>query len=640
MGYFSQETIDTVQSRADIVEVINGYVPLTARGQDYWGCCPFHHEKTPSFKVNPALQSYYCFGCQKSGNVFTFIQEKENIDFVSAVRMLMQRYNIVAQEVVSNSEERQKSQRKEAVFSVLEQVANWYQEQLKSEAAIPATHYLINRGLDRHWCETFTLGYSPERGLIDWARQHHLKSEILVDAGLISLRENTPTPQYYERFRDRLMFPIRDELGRVVGFSARTLKQDPKMAKYINTAETIVFKKNRILYGLNMARKSFKDKGFALVCEGQLDVIACFRTGLVNAVCSQGTAFTEQHAALLHRFTKDVVFCFDSDKAGIKATIRSIQLAIKNNLGCRVAVLPEGEDPDSLLKNKGAEALRVVVDQAKEALEFLFDYACQQFDVRLPEGKNKISEILLPVIAMTQSPIMQTAQFQWFADKLSLPLEAIIASFKKLESQENREEYPPASSYANNDSKQVTKERFRNNAETTSTHSYVHKNRTQYVFNPSLKTQEVDVTIETEKMLLDLALSSEPAAILITEQLDSQKISSNPVGIALNLVLAEVQFGDWKMAKEQLIRDEKLIRDPLVGKVLMQPQFNADEHQEEYFNKIVVKAISDCAKAINLQYIDRRLKEIKQQLTSEADEGVQNQLMVEYTQLAQSRREL
>lgn len=625
MGLISQETIEAVRQRADIVDVIGRHVALKMRGRDFWGCCPFHHEKTPSFKVSPSHQAFYCFGCHKSGNVFSYLQEKENLDFVGAVRYLAQQYGITVEETTTSRSEQEQGQKKEKILYALERVTMWYRENLLSSSATHAANYLLNRGITKEWVDQFDIGYAPERGLLQWATQNSISVEILKEAGLVAEGQtNSGKIQYYDAFRDRIVFTIRDELGRPVGFSARTLQGDAKVRKYINTPETLVFKKNRILYGLYAARKAFKDKGFALVCEGQLDVIACFRAGLVNAVCSQGTAFTEEHARLLRRFTDKICFCFDADKAGIKATLRSMEIAIKENLICQIVELPEGEDPDSLLKHKGAEELRRIVDCAKPAMDFLFEYGCKLYGKETPEGKKQIIDLIFPMIKITSDQILQTAYLQSLAVKIEMPFQVLCSAFETFSTKTLEHSYG-----------------YRRNLTRASSQGGQTSDTINIAISQPVNTTEPinkKHSSAAEKMLLELALYSKKSAEDIAGLIDLRYVSQTAVGISLNLILAETDYGQWEDVHELLTKDQNLIADPVVAKALMQPQFDATKNNQEYYENVIKKAIKDCVNKLEEQYIEIRILEIQNLLKTEIEQQEKNKLMLEFSELLKKKK--
>ncbi|HMO50299.1 MAG TPA: DNA primase [Kiritimatiellia bacterium] len=365
-------TIETIRDHNEITEVIGSYVQLKRAGSSFKACCPFHKEKTPSFHVNPTRQTFHCFGCGAGGDVFNFIMRYESLDFMQAARRLAERAGLAFDIDPGASTGMPKSQ-KDALLALHAQLAVWYQRCLReSGQAETARTYLKDRGLDDTTVETFGIGYAPARDMnwTAWARKRDYAMEGLVQAGILVAKEEGG---WYDRFADRLMFPIHDETGRVIGFSGRILPGDTRPAKYVNSPETPLFTKSKVIYALHLAKREILDKKEALICEGQIDVIRCHMAGFRHAVAAQGTAITDQHARILKRFTDAVRLALDSDEAGQNAALRSTDTLIEAGLNVRVARLPSGDDPDTLIRRDGATAFLSVLDAAQPALEFQID---------------------------------------------------------------------------------------------------------------------------------------------------------------------------------------------------------------------------------------------------------------------------
>ena len=330
-GLFSSGTLEQIRAASDIVDVIGSYLALKRAGANFVALCPFHKEKTPSFNVNPHRQIFHCFGCHKGGDVFAFVKEYENIDFPEAVRRLADRAKIPL-EYEKNAGEQQSRHLKERLLQVHEQIAQRWQSALANEASGQiARDYLARRGVPEEAVKLFRLGYAPELwdDTVNWAKSKGHELALVEQAGLILRKQDGDS--YYDRFRGRLMFPICDEQGRVIGFSGRILTGDEKTAKYVNSPETPIFIKSKVFFGLDKTKRAVLEAGHVIVCEGQLDLIACFMAGVQNVVAPQGTAFTADHARILKRYVEEVVLCFDSDEAGQNAAIRSLD----NLLGVR-----------------------------------------------------------------------------------------------------------------------------------------------------------------------------------------------------------------------------------------------------------------------------------------------------------------
>jgi DNA primase len=367
MPRISEDTIQRVAAASDVVDVIGSYLQLKRAGANWKGLCPFHNEKTPSLHVNPARQTFKCFGCGEGGSVFRFITQYENVDFPTAVRRLAARAGIPIAEESEGDQARRGE--KDRLLALHRDAAAWFHENLmRQKFAAPAREYLKGRGFSSEVAGRWRLGYAPESwdGLIGLLRSKKYSNEEIVRSGLVSVKDEAGA-RPYDRFRNRVMFPICNDFGEVIGFSGRTLGDDP--AKYVNSPETPIFTKGRVLFGLEKSKRAIIDANEAVVCEGQLDMIAAFEAGVQNVTAPQGTAFTPQQARLLRRFAESVVLCFDSDAAGRKAVERSLPALLAVGLTVRVARVPAGEDPDSLVRKHGADALRAVIAEARDYFE-------------------------------------------------------------------------------------------------------------------------------------------------------------------------------------------------------------------------------------------------------------------------------
>ncbi|NCD34085.1 MAG: DNA primase [Spartobacteria bacterium] len=371
-----QETIELIRTKTDIVELIGSYVPLKRFGSTFKACCPFHKEKTPSFVVTPGREMYHCFGCGKGGNVFQFIMDYEGVDFMNAVRMLANRAGVIIDYQATSGGT---GVDKALLFKIHEEAAALFARELQENpVSEPARAYLAGRGISQEIIEAFRLGYAPDQWsfLLDTMKGRGYAVKSLIECGLVIEKENERTGQghCYDRFRQRIMIPIRDELGRIVAFTARELMGSANPgAKYINSPETPIFQKSRTLFGLSHARRQIAEKRHALLCEGQIDVIRCHASGFTQAVASQGTAITTNHAHMLRRYTDTVILVLDGDHAGIKAAIRSTEIFTESEMIVRIAMLPQGQDPDSYIRENGAEAFQQVIDASRDAVNFLID---------------------------------------------------------------------------------------------------------------------------------------------------------------------------------------------------------------------------------------------------------------------------
>lgn len=383
MPFYSEDLIEEIRSRNNIVDVISGYVRLQKKGSTYFGLCPFHNEKTPSFSVSPNKQMYYCFGCGAGGNVITFLMEYENYTFREALEYLAQRAGVDLPKQELTREERARSDKKARILEMNKAAAKYFYAQLRMEQGRHAMEYLANRKLSQKTMQKFGLGYSNKFSddLYRYLRKLGYEDELLKDSGLVTIDEKRGG---YDKFWNRVMFPIMDVNNRVIGFGGRVMGEGEP--KYLNSPETMVFDKSRNLYGLNFARISRKHQ--ILLCEGYMDVIALHQAGFDNAVASLGTAFTPGHANLLKRYTKEVYLTFDSDGAGVKAALRAIPILKEAGLTARVIDMKPYKDPDEFIKNLGTEAYQERIDNAQNSFLFEISVLEQSYNLKDPEEKT------------------------------------------------------------------------------------------------------------------------------------------------------------------------------------------------------------------------------------------------------------
>jgi len=434
-GFLSPATREQIRAASDIVDVIGSYVPLKKAGANFTALCPFHKEKSPSFNVNPHKQIFHCFGCHKGGDVFTFVKEYENIGFMDAVRRLAERAKIPLE--FENTPGAQESRHlKDQLLDIHEQLTTRWQNCLANEAAGQlARDYLAKRGVSADAIKLFRIGAAPELwdDTVNWAKSKNFPLEIAEQAGLIIKKEETG--RHYDRFRGRLMFPICDEQGRVVGFSGRVLSGDEKTAKYVNSPETPIFTKSKIFFGLDKSKRAILDAGYAIICEGQLDLIACFTNGVQNIVAPQGTAFTDQHARILKRYCNEVVLCFDSDNAGQNAIVRSLDHLLAADLAVRVAVVPAPHDPDSFIKANGGEAFRALVENAEGFFDYLLKRLLATNDASSDKGRLAILRGMAEALHKTGNSVLLDTHAQKTALRLGVAVDAVRKEFAKVKPQ-------------------------------------------------------------------------------------------------------------------------------------------------------------------------------------------------------------
>ncbi|MFA5778847.1 MAG: DNA primase [Elusimicrobiota bacterium] len=428
-----EATIQNVLSACDIVEVIEGYVRLTRSGRNFKARCPFHNEKTPSFMVNPEKQIFHCFGCSIGGNAISFIMKMEGLTYPEAIRKLAKKCNIEIKEIFSNSKTDDKlAEERETIYKILNDAGLFFQKHLEESAVIK--NWLKKRGLTDETIEKFQIGYAPKssRILFNAAVKKGYSKDLLYKSGVISNEKDF--------FINRVMFPIFDITGRVVAFGGRVL-DDAIQPKYLNSPETAVYSKSRVLYGLNFAGKSIRENNSAIILEGYVDVIMCHQYGITNTVATLGTAFTPQHSSLLKRYTDNVIVAYDPDTAGRSSAIRSCEVLLNDDLYVKIAQLPDGKDSDEILISDGADKLKNIFSNSKSYIDFFIDEkssASAGFDVKTIEGKRGLVKLALPVISKIPNAVVKSEYIKTLSERLGVREEIIKEELARLKTEIKR----------------------------------------------------------------------------------------------------------------------------------------------------------------------------------------------------------
>ena len=418
-----QAFIDEVVTRTDIVELIDNHVSLKKKGKEYAACCPFHNEKTASFTVSPEKQFYHCFGCGAHGTALGFLMEYERLDFIEAVEVLAQQHGL---EIPQDEINFVKNDHQD-LYILLEQASTYFQKNLRQQQH--AIDYLKNRGVSGEVAAKYDLGYA-EDGFEYLLKQfdNSATKEQLIEIGLIKKSEKG---SLYDRFRNRIVFPIKDRRGRVIGFGGRVL--DDAVPKYLNSPETPVFHKSDALYGLYEARKSKHTTKSLIVVEGYMDVVALAQHGIDNVVATLGTATTSQHIQQLYRCTQEIIFCFDGDRAGREAAWRAAQQTIplfKDGLEAKFLFLPQGEDPDSLIRTRGKEIFLQYVDEGDSLSTFIFSKLSEDVDTRTPSGKARLAQIAKPLLEKFPGGVFKKLVFEELEKKVGAPIHYDVSATK------------------------------------------------------------------------------------------------------------------------------------------------------------------------------------------------------------------
>lgn len=425
--------VDDIKEKLSLVEFIQSRVPLKKMGRNFKGLCPFHNEKSPSFVVSADRNIWHCFGCGRGGSIFDFVMEYDHVDFLEALETLADQAGVtLSRRPVATPE----TKLKDNIYEVNRAAAEYYHYLLmKHKIGEKARQYVKNRGISDKSVETFGIGYSANgwEGLWKYLRKKGFDDQLIETAGLI-LRSKRSDSLYYDRFRGRVMFPLRDHRGNIAGFAGRLLDPDAKEAKYINTSETPVYNKSNMLFGIDVTKRAIQDAGEAVVMEGELDVISSFQVGIGNAVAIKGSALTEGHVRLLKRFAGKLVLALDSDVAGDEAARRGIEIADRAGLELRVAHLVGGKDPDDLARTDPV-GLKQSIQNAQGVYDYMFSSVLSRYDGASAYGKKNISDELLPVIAKIENPIVQGHYVKKLAAALGISEDAVVSGLRSAQKQ-------------------------------------------------------------------------------------------------------------------------------------------------------------------------------------------------------------
>ena len=433
MGLIPESTLEEILSRVDIVELISGYIPLKRVGRSYKALCPFHHEKTPSFIVNPDKQIFHCFGCSAGGNAFGFLMQHERLEFPEAIEALAKRTGVIIHE--ASAAERKTQNLSEQLYKINEAAAHFYSDQLHAPEGEPALKYLLKRGLTKETIQRFKIGYAQDKwdGLLNYLRGKGFGLDLIEKSGLIIAKDNGG---YYDRFRKRILIPIHDTKGRTVAFGARVL--DNSLPKYINSPETPVYSKSKVLFGLDLNNEEIRLKDLAVIVEGYFDLIFPYQAGVKNITASCGTALTQEQIRLLKRYSRNVVLVYDSDNAGQMATLRSIDTLIEEGLNVMAARLPEGYDPDSFARRFGPEGFQKLITEAKDIFDYKLEFLKSKYAPLTIPNKSRAASEMLSLISKFNNTVAKSAYIKKLAEELSLDENSLLLELKKTGNENNR----------------------------------------------------------------------------------------------------------------------------------------------------------------------------------------------------------
>ncbi len=594
------EIVEEIRSRVNIVDLLGSYVHLKRGGNGvYKALCPFHQEKTPSFTVNENRQSYHCFGCGKGGDVFRFVMERENVDFPNAVHLLASRCGVIIPEKVTyeagGKSGRERADERERLYRLCEDFTQFFEQSLFAPCGRRALDYLHERGITDDVIHKFRIGYSPDEwdAAVKFARAKGYTDEEMVATGTV--RRNDERRTLYDHFKGRLTFSIWNENGKVVGFSARTLEKDAPVAKYVNTPETPVFKKGNLLYALPFARPEMRKMEMAILCEGQLDVIAMHRAGFPCAVAPQGTGFTVEQARILKRSTQKILLGFDSDSAGQKAILRAIELILPLDMEIGVIRFPGGKDPDELFKNEGSQAIADAVGKAESWLTFFVGAMRAKYDFNSVNGRSQAASEYLNLIKLVDNAMTRELYLQQGAEIFNLSMEAMFAELEKI----NRFESRRMSGTAVDEAKLEQQ-----------------KKKTDFPAN----------CISAMLLLLEIALNSADKAREMADLLPQDMFDTAGIyGKALGMVINEALYGDhancYKMLNELLYEEQ----NPEISRLCVKDSENSEKN--------VDKITKDCILLLQQFFMKRKQQQLTDAMRQESDPVKRMELLKKLIQI-------
>lgn len=521
--------IDQIRQSNNIVEVISGYLPLKKTGSNFKALCPFHQEKTPSFLVSSQKEIFHCFGCGEGGNVFNFLMKHEKISFIEAVERLAERAGISLPKDRADREEVSRiSQERKSLFEINRHAADFFHRCLKSsQSAQKAREYLKKRGLKEETIDKFGLGYAPGsgKGLLEAAVNKGYSKELLKKAGLITFSEKRN--DYRDLFYDRVIFPISDVQSRIIAFGGRVLGE--RLPKYLNSPESGVFYKGKTLYALNLAKESIQKKNQVIVLEGYTDILTCHQFGIENSVATLGTALTGDHVSIISRYAEEVVIIYDADTAGVKATLRGLDLLIGSGLKVKVVALPQGTDPDDFLRSQGAEKFQREISRSLSLVDYRIKLVSQNTDLSNSEGKVAVVEEVLPTIARIKNLVEQKEEIKKLSRLISVDEETLLLELGRINRKTYQWEQPSYKEELTRDFRDPTSQEGVLKAE---------KGLVQVMLN---FPEEIE-TIKVEVVPEDFLISDLSRIVKVIYELYDKKKSINPAIIMDRIYGQDLQF--------------------------------------------------------------------------------------------------
>ncbi len=577
----SSDFKDQLKQQADIVRIVGDYVQLRKSGaQNFSGLCPFHKEKTASFSVHASKQFFYCFGCHAKGDVFEFVQKVENITFGEAVRLIAQKLGVPMPKVQYDSPAEQKqAQLRMQLIDANERACAWFQEQLRKPEGANAREYLTGRGLTPEIIAQFRIGFAPESGfLLRDALRGQFDEEVMRQSGLFAWKDTAGAEDQkismYAKFRNRVMFPITNEQGRVIAFTGRTLSSDEKAGpKYLNSPETPIYVKSRVLFNLDKAKEAIRKLEYAILVEGQMDCIAVYASGYHNVIASSGTAFTDLQARLLARFSHRIVVNFDPDNAGAAAAERTLALLVEEDFEIKVLTLEQGFDPDLFIRRKGKPAYDAALKAAPKYFDYLIERAQIKFPVRTPEGKVKAVNFLLPHIQRVPSRIARDALSNEISQKLGIDSAVLRQELKHAATNRGTKTVQAPAAASVTDAERILIRALSNTHELVPGDHVSSRDGAEEEFDPC---RQARFALESEPLHVGLGTESLISALLVAEDVDPTNLG--------------VDDRDHRILADCLMKEDEVLTPELLEGAITALRRRSLEHRQRDLKAKIAEA--------------------------------------------------
>jgi DNA primase len=605
------EKIDEIKNASDIVDVVGSYVKLVRKGRNYLGLCPFHQEKTPSFTVSPDKQMFYCFGCHIGGNVFSFLQQYDKLSFVDSVARLAERAGI---QIIMQEQSLEKDKERESLFYLNQTTAEYFHNNLNSDIGRIGKDYFLRRDITEETIKKFILGFSVNswEGFVNYAKENKLDFEALFSLGLVGRREEG---SYFDNFRGRIMFPIFNSMGKISGFGGRKLFENDDSGKYINSKESDVYNKSKTLYGLNFSKEEIRRNDVAILVEGYMDFLTLYQNGIKNIVASSGTALTQDQVKILSRYTKNLLFLYDADMAGVKATIRGLDIILENDFDVKVVSLENNEDPDSYVRKYGVDKFKYAVDNASSFIKFMADTSRKLGKLNSTNDLVTASREMITLLTKVKDKLRLEFYLKEVAERFDISEGLVRKEYENLGKKSVKRKITPLSS--EQDSIRITPERIQVN--------------TEFVYPGPEEEEIIALVIMEGRKILDF----------ISENLSENEIKSQLTKKLLAILAQMIESGIPFTQDALLASIEDGEMRGIISKLYMNKMIVSDEEVDGKYEDLEasrIKWAKDVLKKIKVNTLEQEINRIMKMIHKAESEHLDcTELIENFTQLHEQK---